>query len=247
MSKKINRLVVSAALLAAPIYAEEASQAKAAAMAEVTAEAAPEVAAPQPTEQELTQMLGFMTALGGGVSTLKLEAAGVEEMAHGVSKMLAGKLSIETLPQVAVETAFGEAQARAEALEAGSEESPGFTKGSLEKIGAILALQSGITQLGFGANDAEDIAAGFIEGAMASALSPAFEAKMPAFKQFIEGRVQIAQAAMIAAQERAREAEMAEFKPVADEWSVKDPVNVVLETTQGRLKSSFSQRKRHLL
>ena len=236
MSKKINRLVVSAALLAAPIYAEEASQAKAAAMAEVTAEAAPEVAAPQPTEQELTQMLGFMTALGGGVSTLKLEAAGVEEMAHGVSKMLAGKLSIETLPQVAVETAFGEAQARAEALEAGSEESPGFTKGSLEKIGAILALQSGITQLGFGANDAEDIAAGFIEGAMASALSPAFEAKMPAFKQFIEGRVQIAQAAMIAAQERAREAEMAEFKPVADEWSVKDPVNVVLETTQGEVE-----------
>ena len=231
MSKMINRLVLSAAFIVAPLCAEEAPQAEAAPVA-----VAPDLVVPQPTEQELTRMLGFMAALGGGVSALNLDVAGVEEMSQGVSKMLSRELSIESMPQVAVETAFGEAQARAEALEAGAEEIPGFSEGSLERIGAILALQSGIIQLGFGADDAQDIAAGFIEGALASEVSPVFEAKMPAFQQFIEARVQMAQTEMFAAQDRARQAEMAAFKPIVEEWSAKEPINVVLETTQGEVE-----------
>ncbi|PXA05774.1 peptidylprolyl isomerase [Coraliomargarita sinensis] len=64
-------------------------------------------------------------------------------------------------------------------------------------------------------------------------MDPEIEAKMPAFQAFIQSRMEKAQAAVAAQEEKAREAAMAEFKNVADEWSQKDNINVVLETTQG--------------
>jgi peptidylprolyl isomerase len=144
------------------------------------------------------------------------------------------------LPQEEVEAAFGQAQARAEAVQAGSEELPEISAASLEKIGVVIVMQSGLEQLGFGADEAGLIKKGFIAGAGDAEPDPALEAKMPAFQAFIQTRVQAAQAGMqaqqaemAAAQAATQEAAMAEFAEVASEWSEKENFNVMLETTQG--------------
>ena len=98
--------------------------------------------------------------------------------------------------QEAVEAAFGEAQARAEAIEASAEEIPAISAASLEKIGAVIVMQSGLQQLGFGADAAALIRKGFVAGALDAEPDPSLEAKMPAFQEFIQVRVQVAQAKM---------------------------------------------------
>lgn len=198
-----------------------------------------EEVAPPPVEAtpaELNEVLGYLTALGGGIGSLQLDEEAIVELADGLNKALKGEIEITSLPQAEVEKAFGEAQARAEAVQSAAEELPAFGEGSLEKIGALICMQSGIQQLGFGAEDADDIRKGFIAGATATGLTPEIEAKMPAFQAMIEGRMQIAQAAALAEQEKAREAAMAEFKPIAAEWGEKENVSIVLETTQGEVE-----------
>ncbi len=222
-------------LLVAPLFAEDVPEAVSM-PAEPAANGEEAPAAPELSEQELTEMLGYLTAMGGGVASLQLDDAGVAELASGLRKSLSGEINIEELPQPAVEKAFAEAQARAEAAQAGSDDLPAFSEGSLEKIGVVMALQSGLSQLGFGPEEADTIHKGFLEGAKAAGMSPEMEAKMPAFQAFIQERMQVAQAAMMAEQEKARDAAMAEFEPIADEWSEKENVNVVLETTQGEVE-----------
>ncbi len=135
--------------------------------------------------------------------------------------------------QETVEAAFGEAQARAEAIEASAEEIPAITAASLEKIGAVIVMQSGLQQLGFGADAAALIRKGFVAGALDAEPDPSLEAKMPAFQEFIQVRVQVAQAKMQAEMMAAQEAAMADFADVSAEWKEKENFNVVLETTQG--------------
>ncbi|MGB0743493.1 MAG: peptidylprolyl isomerase, partial [Opitutales bacterium] len=231
------RFAVYLSLCAAPLLmAEEADPTAEAVAAEATTTEQAAPAAPVLSEQELHEMLGYMTALGGGVSSLKLDEASVKELATGLHKALSGELSLMTLEQGAVEAAFGEAQARAQAVQAASEELPGFSEGALEKIGVVISMQSGVQQLGFGAAEADAIRDGFISGAAATEMDPGMQAKMPAFQAFIQGRMEIAQAAMLAEQKKASEAAMAEFKETADEWSAKENINVVLETTQGEVE-----------
>jgi len=226
---KMNRITFAVLFLSASfLFAEEAAS-----NVEKTTEAPAKQAAPELSEQELHEMLGYLTAMGGGVGSLQLDEAGIKEMAGGLHKALSGELSVATLPQTEVEAALGEAQARAEAVQASSDELPGFSEGALEKIGAVVSMQSGVQQLGFGADEADAIRDGFIQGAGATEMDPAMQAKMPAFQTFIQSRMEEAQAAMAAEQEKARKAAMGEFESVADEWSLKDNINVVLETTQG--------------
>lgn len=233
MYQKLLRSLFAALLAVTPLFAEEAA----------TEAAAPEKSAPEATEEapapvevsedELIEMIGYLTAQGGGVSTLKLDEAGIAEMAGGLKKGLSGELNIAELPQAEVEAAFGEAQARAEAVQAAAEELPAFSEGALEKIGVIIVMQSGLQQLGFGAENADQIGKGFIAGASATEMDPSFEAKMPAFQEFIQVRMQSAQAEAMAAQAEAQKEAMAEFEDTAAEWKVKENFNVVLETTQG--------------
>lgn len=231
---KTNRSLLFSLLslfLAAPfLLAEEAP-----ASAGKTVEAPVETKAPaaELSEEELHEMLGYLTAMGGGVGSLQLDDAGIKEMANGLHKALTGELDIMSLPQNEVEAAFGEAQARAEAVQASSEELPGFSDGALEKIGVVVSMQSGVQQLGFGADEADAIRDGFIKGVGATEMDPAIEANMPAFKTYIQGRMETAEAAVKADEENAQKASMAEFDTVAEEWGQKDNVNVVLETTQG--------------
>lgn len=185
------------------------------------------------SDQELREMLGYLTAFSGGVSSLQLSKAEIKAMAGGLHKALSGDLSLAALPRTEVEAALAEAQARAEAAQHSSEELPGFSEGALEKIGVVISMQSGVQELGFGADEADAIRKGFIQGAQDSEMDPSIQAKMPTFQTFIQGRMEKAQAAMAAEKEKAREAAMAEFDSVVDEWSQKDNINVVLETTQG--------------
>ncbi len=204
------------------------------------AEVISEIVAPAPvvevSEDELIEIVGYLTAQGGGVASLQLDQASIAALAEGLRKSLDGEINIMKLPQEEVEAAFGQAQARAEAAQAGTGELPPISAASLEKIGVAIVMQSGLQQLGFGAEEADLIQKGFVKGAGDSTPDPSLEAKMPAFQEFIQARIQAAQSKMMAAQAAAQEQAMADFAEVAAEWSEKENFNVILETTQGNVE-----------
>jgi peptidylprolyl isomerase len=202
-----------------------------------SAEVISEVVAPAPvvevSQDELIEIVGYLTAQGGGVASLQLDQASIAALAEGLRKSLNGEINIMKLPQEEVEAAFGQAQARAEVAQAGTGELPPISAASLEKIGVAIVMQSGLQQLGFGTDEADLIQKGFVKGAGDSTPDPSLEAKMPAFQEFIQARIQAAQSEMMAAQAAAQEEAMADFAEVAAEWSEKENFNVILETTQG--------------
>ena len=205
-----------------------------------SAEVISEVVAPAPvvevSQDELIEIVGYLTAQGGGVASLQLDQASITALAEGLRKSLNGEINIMKLPQEEVEAAFGQAQARAEAAQAGTGELPPISAASLEKIGVTIVMQSGLQQLGFGAEEADLIQKGFVKGAGDSTPDPSLEAKMPAFQEFIQARIQAAQSKMMAAQAAAQEQAIADFADVAAEWSEKENFNVILETTQGNVE-----------
>ena len=201
----------------------------------ITDEAAPATVV-EVSQDELIEIVGYLTAQGGGVASLQLNQASIAALAEGLRKSLNGEINIMKLPQEEVEVAFGQAQARAEAAQAGTEELPPISAASLEKIGVAIVMQSGLQQLGFGAEEAVLIQKGFVKGAGDSTPDPSLEAKMPAFQEFIQARIQVAQSEMMAAQAAAQEEALADFAQVAAEWSGKENFNVVLETTQGDIE-----------
>jgi peptidylprolyl isomerase len=205
-----------------------------------SAEVISEVVAPAPvvevSQDELIEIVGYLTAQGGGVASLQLDQASITALAEGLRKSLNGEINIMKLPQEEVEAAFGQAQARAEAAQAGTGELPPISAASLEKIGVTIVMQSGLQQLGFGAEEADLIQKGFVKGAGDSTPDPSLEAKMPAFQEFIQARIQAAQSKMMAAQAAAQEQAIADFAEVAAEWSEKENFNVILETTQGNVE-----------
>ena len=204
------------------------------------AEVVSEVAIPAPvvevSQNELIEIVGYLTAQGGGVASLQLNEASINILSEGLLKSLNGEINMMKLPQEEVEAAFGEAQARAEAAQAGTGELPPISAASLEKIGVAIVMQSGLQQLGFGAEEADLIQKGFVKGAGDSTPNPSLEAKMPAFQEYIQARIQAAQSKVMAAQAAAQEQAMADFAEVAAEWSEKENFNVILETTQGKVE-----------
>jgi FKBP-type peptidyl-prolyl cis-trans isomerase len=155
-------------------------------------------------ESKLIEMLGYLTAQSGGVATLKLDAAGIAALVGGLQKGLVAEMNPQDFSQEAMQAAFGQAQARAEAVQAEAAELPAITLDALDKIGMVMVMQSGLSQLGFGAADAELIAKGFTAGALATEIDPAMEAMMPAFQAFIQPRAEAAQAQAQAAQAEAQ-------------------------------------------
>jgi peptidylprolyl isomerase len=231
MYSKLYHVLFAVLLAATPVFAESEAAEPQAVGAEPTAPAPLERV--EVAEDELVEIVGYLTAQSGGVPSLQLEAGAVASLADGLEKCLSGELDIMQFAQEAVEAAFGEAQARAEAIEASAEEIPAISAASLEKIGAVIVMQSGLQQLGFGADAAALIRKGFVAGALDAEPDPSLEAKMPAFQEFIQVRVQVAQAKMQAEMMAAQEAAMADFADVSAEWKEKENFNVVLETTQG--------------
>ena len=187
MLNKTQRLLGSALLIAAPfttfLNAEEAS-----------AEAATAAVAAA-SESEMAEMVGYLTAQGGGIAMLELDAAGVRSLAKGLEQGLKGEVDLMAIPREEMEAAFAQAQARAEAVEAGTEPLPAITADALEKIGLIIVVQSGLQELGFGEADAKAIKKGFISGANDLEISPEMEAKMPAFQNYIQEKAGAMQAA----------------------------------------------------
>ncbi len=231
MYSKLYHFLFAVLLTATPVFAESEAAEPQAVGAEPTAPAPLERV--EVAEDELVEIVGYLTAQSGGVPSLQLEEAAVASLADGLEKCLSGELNIMQFAQEAVEAAFGEAQARAEAIEASAEEIPAISAASLEKIGAVIVMQSGLQQLGFGADAAALIRKGFVAGALDAEPDPSLEAKMPAFQEFIQVRVQVAQAKMQAEMMAAQDAAMADFADVSAEWKEKENFNVVLETTQG--------------
>ncbi len=196
MLKKSTLILGSALLLGSGLSAaEEAAVAVTTEPVAVQLPAAPAAPAVEVSEAELVEMVGFLTAQGGGVATLKLDEAGIAAIAGGLQKGLSGELKIQDFPQEVMQAAFAQAAARAEAAQEGTAELPVIDADALQKIGLVMVAQSGLAQLGFGADDAATITKGFIAGASATAPDPAMEAKMPAFQAFIQTRVAAAQAA----------------------------------------------------
>ena len=233
--------IITDVVIPAPVAeaSQEAAQPGTSEAATITepAEVVTDVVAPAPvvevSQDELIEIVGYLTAQGGGVASLQLDQASIAALAEGLQKTLNGEIKIEKFPQEEIEAALGQAQARADAAQAGNEELPPISAALLEKIGIVIVMQSGLQQLGFGAKEADLIQKGFVIGAGDSTPDPSLEAKMPAFQEFIQARIQAAQSEMMAVQAAAREEAMADFAQVAAEWSKKENFNVILETTQG--------------
>jgi FKBP-type peptidyl-prolyl cis-trans isomerase len=112
-------------------------------------------------------------------------------------------MKIEDQDPAAVQAAFGQAQARFEALQAGAGDIPAIDTEALRAIGLLTVAQTGLTQLGFGPDDADTIARGFLAGASATETDPEMQAKMPAFEAFMQERMAAAQAIAAAEAETA--------------------------------------------
>ena len=221
MLKKSHLLISSALVLSATLNAEDAAPAAVtepaapAAVTEPVAVQLPAAPAVEVSEAELVELVGYLTAQGGGVATLKLDEAGIAALAKGLNEGLSGEANLEDFPQETVQAAFAQAQARAEAIQAdvvdadADDALPAMDAESLQAIGFVMVAQSGLVQLGFGADDAAMISKGFIAGASATEPDSAIEAKMPAFQEFIQARVAVAQAAASA------EAELAAAEGIA--------------------------------
>ncbi len=165
---------------------------------------AAEVSQSETTEMaEMAEMVGYLTAQRGGFAALELDQEAIATIADGVQKGLSGTMKMEDLDQAAIQAAFGQAQARSDALRAGAEEIPEIDTEALRAIGLVMVAQTGLGQLGFGPNDAATIARGFIAGASATAVDPAIQAKMPAFEAFMKERAAAAQATAAAEAEAA--------------------------------------------
>ncbi|MGB0335200.1 MAG: peptidylprolyl isomerase [Opitutales bacterium] len=234
MHSNLFRFLLAALLATTPLWGhgDDTGHDHADHIEELSAEV-PEVAPIEVSQADLIEMIGYLTAQGGGVPMLELSEADIAMLADGLNMGLSGEFDVMAIAQTELQAAFAEAQARAEAVEGGAEELPAFSEGSLKKIGAVMVMQSGLEQLGFGAEDADQITAGFIAGASAKEMDPSFEAKLPAFQAFIQERIQAAQADMMRAQEAALQEAMAEFESYAAEWKEKENFNIVLQTTQG--------------
>ena len=167
------------------------------------------VSQPNTTEMnemnEMTEMVGYLTAQRGDFASLELDQEAIAAIADGVQKGLSGTMKMEDQDPAAMQAAFGQAQARSEALQAGAEEIPEIDTEALRAIGLVMVTQTGLKQLGFGPDDAATIAKGFIAVASASAteIDPAIEAKMPAFEAFMNDRMAAAQAVAAAEAEAA--------------------------------------------
>jgi len=200
MLKKSYLLISSALVVGAALHAKGAAVTDTVVAAPAAVQLPAELAAPavKVSEAELVELVGYLTAQGGGVATLKLDEVGIAAMSVGLGKGLSGELTIQDFPQDAMQAAFGQAQARAEAVQAEEAELPAIDPDGLEVIGLAMVAQSGLAQLGFGADDASAIVKGFITGASVTEPDPSIEAKMPAFQEFIQARVSVAQAAAAA-------------------------------------------------
>ncbi|MDH5262046.1 MAG: FKBP-type peptidyl-prolyl cis-trans isomerase [Gammaproteobacteria bacterium] len=168
---------------------------------------AAEVSQPETTEMsemtEMTEMVGYLTAQRGNFASLELDQEAIAAVADGVQKGLSGTMKMEDQDPAAMQAAIGQAQARAEALQAGAEEIPAIDTEACRAIGLFMVTQTGLKELGFGADDAATIAKGFIAGASATEIDPAIEGKMPAFEAFMNDRMTAAQAVAAAEAEAA--------------------------------------------
>ena len=170
---------------------------------------------PDVPENELIEMVGYLTALNGGIHALKLDNTEIKALAEGLRKGISGEWSLEAFPEDAIREAFAQAQSRAVALEKGEigepgdESEPNATENlenqedikeevkelpvidpeALQKIGLVLVHQLGLSQLKFDTEDAVLVAKGFIAGSSATELNPEIEAKMPALQAFIKARI----------------------------------------------------------
>jgi len=168
------------------------------------ADTAAEVSESETTENaEMAEMVGYLTAQRGSFATLELDQDAIATIADGVQKALSGTIKMEDMDQSAMQAAFGQAQARSDALQAGAEEIPEIDTEALRAIGVVMVEQTGLGQLGFGADDAASVAKGFLAGASDSEGDPAIQARMPAFEAFMKERAAAAQATAAAEAEAA--------------------------------------------
>jgi len=188
MLKISNLPVLLALLLLAACQGQDADTAPA-------AEVAPAETTETAEMTEMLEMVGYLTAQSGGFATLELDQEAIATIADGLQQGLSGTMKMEDQDQTALQAAFGQAQARSTALQAGAEDVPEIDIEALRAIGLVTVAQTGLTQLGFGADNADSIGKGFVAGASATELDPEIQAKMPAFEAFMQERMTAAQAA----------------------------------------------------
>ncbi len=196
MFKVSNLSVLLALLLLAACQGNDADTAPA---AEISEAEALEIA----KNAEMTEMVGYLTAQRGSFASLELNQEAIATIAEGVQQSLSGTMSLEDQDDATIEAAFSQALARSEALQTGAAEIPEIDSEACRTIGLVMVAQTGLKELGFGPDDADTIAKGFIAGASAAEIDPAMQAKMPDFEAFMQERTAAAQAIVNAEAEAA--------------------------------------------
>lgn len=187
MSKIFNLPVLLILLLIAACQGKDTDTAPA---AEVSEAEAIEIA----KTTEMIEMVGYLTAQRGSFASLELNQEAIATIADGVQKGLSGTMSMENRDDATIQAAFSQALARSEALQSGAAEIPEIDSEACRTIGLVMVAQTGLKELGFGPDDADTIARGFIAGASAAEVDPAIQAKMPDFEAFMKERTAAAQA-----------------------------------------------------
>ena len=201
----LTALLFQTALIA---HAEEATEAAApeAAVEEAAApaEAPAQVEVP---ESELIELIGYLTAQGGGIGMLQLNADQITVLTDSITATLLGEKTIQGMDPAQVQAAMEQARARAEAgqpaeeapaegEEAPAAELPEISAESIDVLGVIIVAQTGLLDFGFGPDDVALIRKGFLDGLADDEISAEVEAKLPAFQNYMQGRISEMQAKM---------------------------------------------------
>lgn len=192
-------LIFSAALRAdedAPTVAEEegvstSEESVVAESVEPAEKTASEPAPEQPAEipeAEIIEMIGYWTAQGGGVPMMKLNDSEVEALLTGLIGGLTGDKKLKDFSEESVTEAINELNTRLKAIDEGAEKIPAVSKDTLQKIGFVIFMRSGLMQLEFAAEDVDFIKKGFIAAASMTEPDPELKAKLPVVQEYIKNR-----------------------------------------------------------
>lgn len=140
------------------------------------------------SEAEIVEMVGYWTAQGGGVPMMKLDDSEVEALLTGLIGGLTGDKKLEDFSEESVMEAINELNTRLEAIDGGAEKIPAVSKDTLQKIGFVIFMRSGLMQLEFAAEDVDFIKKGFIAGANMTEPDPELQEKLPIVQEYIKNR-----------------------------------------------------------
>ena len=165
------------------------------------------------SEAEIVEMVGYWTAQGGGVPMMQLDDSGLTALVTGLVEGLTGKKKLNDFSEESVMEAINELNKRLKAIDElnkklkatdeeneedgedeENEEIPEVSEDTLQKIGYVIFMRSGLMQLEFAGEEVDLIKKGFIAAANKTSPSSEPQAKLPIVQEYIKKRFEAIQA-----------------------------------------------------